>query len=62
MITIIEPMKFDSCMSCGRTTSHLLRSFDVGPKENIRTNITFCTDCLSEMVRQEMLYQPKDEK
>ena len=62
MITIINPTKYDSCMACGRTTPNLLRSFDVGPKENIRTNLVFCTDCLGEMVRQEMLYQPRNEK
>ena len=62
MINIIKPMRYDTCMSCGKTIPYLLRSFDVGPKNNIKHNITFCTECLSELFKQTVLYQPGEEE
>lgn len=61
MIRIITPMRFDRCLSCGRVEQHLLRSFDIGKKDGIVTNITLCTNCLGELIKKEILYQPKGE-
>ena len=64
MVQIIPPMKYDRCISCGQNKPYLLRSFDcsLAKKGSITQNITFCTDCLGEMVKQGLLYQPGDEE
>ena len=60
MIKIVDTGKYYSCLSCGRNTIELLRTFNIGRKDNIKQPITLCTECLGELVRQEMLYQPKE--
>ena len=62
MVRIIKPMRFDRCVSCGEVRPHLLRSFDLGKKDGIVTNITLCTDCLGDLIQQEILYQPEGEE
>lgn len=62
MINIIETGKYYSCQSCGCGTKKLLRTFNVGRGDNIKQSITFCVDCIGELVKQGMLYQSKEIK
>lgn len=60
MIRITDPMKYDECISCGRTSYELLRSFEIGRANNIKNGITLCTECLGELEKQAILYQPRE--
>ena len=61
MIRITDPIRYASCVSCGRTSSELLRSFEIGLiNANIRNTVTLCTECLGELEKQAILYQPKE--
>ena len=60
MIKIVDTGKYYSCLSCGRDISELLRTFNIGLKDNMKYSITLCTECLGELVKQAILYQPKE--
>ena len=61
MIRITDPMEHASCLSCGRTSYELLRSFDIGRiNANIHNTVTLCTECLGELEKQAILYQPRE--
>lgn len=61
MVRITDPVQYASCSSCGRTAYELLRSFDIG-LINAKTSqrLTLCTECLGELEKQAILYQPKE--
>ena len=58
----LNPMKYATCLSCGRDAPNLLRAFIIGHEDSIKQEITLCTECLGELVKQEILYQPKGEE
>ena len=61
MIRIVDPMKYASCLSCGRTSYELLRSFEIGRANgNVSHTVTLCTECLGELEKQAILYQPRE--
>lgn len=60
MIRITDPMKYACCLSCGRTSQELLRSFEIGQTDNMKNGITLCTECLGELEKQAILYQPRE--
>lgn len=62
MIRIVDTGKYYSCLSCGRDIPELLRTFNIGRDNGIKQSITLCTECLGELVKQEILYQPKEEE
>jgi hypothetical protein len=60
MINITETDKYCECQSCGCEKKELLRTFYVGRGNNIKQAIILCIDCIGELVKQGMLYQPKE--
>lgn len=60
MIRITDPMEYASCLSCGRTSQELLRSFEIGREDGIKNGIVLCTECLGELEKQAILYQPRE--
>ena len=61
MIHIVDTEKYYDCLSCGRNTRELLRTFNIKRNDQIAHSITLCTECLGELVRQEILYQPRED-
>ena len=61
MIQIVNTGKYYSCLSCGCDAPELLRTFKIGRRDNIKHQITLCTKCLGKLVKQEVLYQPKED-
>jgi hypothetical protein len=60
MIRIVDSIKYASCLSCGRTSNELLRSFEIGRSDGIKNGLTLCTECLGELEKQAILYQPRE--
>ena len=60
MINIVDTEKYYDCLSCGRSTRELLRTFYIERNDQTKHSITLCTECLGELVRQAILYQPRE--
>lgn len=62
MIKIVDPFKYSECLSCHRRDRELLRTFEIKHEESFNNIVTLCTECLGELVKQAILYQPGEYK
>lgn len=62
MIKIVNPDKYSTCLSCHRSDTELLRTFEIRHTESFNNIVTLCTECLGELTKQAILYQPKEHK
>ena len=62
MIKIVNSGKYSTCLSCHRSDIELLRTFEIRQTESFGNVVTLCTECLGELTKQAILYQPKEYK